>query len=1546
MNTKNRKQHKAVGLATKKNIAFVLVCLFVFTNWMGLPDLPGFPNLPDFPNLPSFLNPSRSGAAAYAAGDPGWEAGPGEILVFSQAEFKSAVEAPDPVLPARSLYHTIYLGADITFTTAAQTASFGNEANYSRGSLTIDGTNPKTGIVHTITSNFAVITRNGTVAQMPNNESYTFRNIKLRSSANANGFFSFGTAANSAKAKINFENADIVAYRTVFSNTLSNLSSQAKVEIMDSYIESTNNGDVSLIYCGNLILTGEVTINSMTRSVFRLGNSQKTWSLTVTEGADVRIANKNIDSSYSALFYSLALINAIDIGEGASFYYTGRQFARTDTSAVNTGYWINTLTVDKNAVLKLNLIGSNTGYNKLRAHNIVVNEGATLAAYALAGTTSTATNNTGTASAHPAVQADVLELNNPFRVTVGVGNPAATATGNWNALFQNSMTIKAKGIKSIRYYIDGGSQSFDSGGNYIGDRRTDYTRWWFQESGVFGFEVQNIGQMTPSVMSQSYDTAGNAAVAAEPKFEGPDVSAGPVRVVQIDGGSRSPTIDAVYVGASKVTGVGVPGAEVTITWPTMNQISATPVTTVTVAPDGTWQAFVPGDLFLDISSIFEESKIKAVQCEDVYGFSRGDSYPVFADVRGTTLKVLGNNMRNIYYNSGETPDVADVIFYGAGETVVLEEQAGRYLITNKAVPDMNDVSAFESMYTETGSMHKGYLAAETGVFFKQELRDIPANCTVWVMATLLYGGSENTIGDALTYTNLYERRDIYVRLVEGPLGAPVGGLYVIIPYTQLAGNYGIPYDLNGAVLTGPSARYSRANLEINSVFSDYWTASTKDGGDTPRTIVLDAGFPQSYIALSDDAEGLRYTLYLEKIMLPDPRWVQVPVRYVDCVGNAIDTGEPAAIDHIWVPLDLTEQEDDRPDPPEGEELEPLPPIIESSCSAFLERGGYFIPGKYFPYSPVGYYTSNTGAIDVREDEGDPLKMTACTDFAKEFEPRMEDIAHIPQEILYIVYDQGYISVREIHETEAGAPIHDERKTSVKIEEGKEPPRYTAPRVTGYVPVGYKVNNLNGAYEDRFIYSPAPGYPPSMDQNGLIYVDITQSMIMTGFVGDAEEIEIVWIYAPDADGLGIPDDCKVRVIVQWHGQIVNNPFPAILKDTQYITTRKGFGITFTNDGSEQGNPEDRIVINFGVYEGAWMFDKENPSNAAIREIVPTEREEVIFYYAYSSDGIEPDNRQYVDINRITWDDNLGDNESAPPEPVGKAYVLHGQRFSHMPGELEGYVYYGYRLDNDQDVQVTYENGVSHKAIEFHTSENNHTVTLVYIKKGGAVTVIWEGETSAGNTVILYRKEYAGYVGEQVVVDQNSVLLADVWLFETGQPLTHVFTLGNFPQEEKFMYRESEPDDDFIYVTVKGVEGATVHYSYVKRIAKSGLPAVLTSPADVFDIPGYKLDEASDFVVTESTREKIFNYASLATTVAIKMVDSGGADVAAHFTVSAVAGQPFSYYAPDVPGHFLTGSASGSVSEVREDGASEIVFTYAQVNSKVTIIAKENDTDGKV
>jgi hypothetical protein len=1471
----------------KKGMIILLVLIMLFS---ALPSITG-------------IMPAKTWAA-----DPAWDPGPGEVLVTSQAELNTALTG--------NTYHTIYLGADIT-----QPAV--NLNGTSRPNLTINGTNPRTDITHTLTMTAPMQVRTtGRITDL------TFKNIRLRQPTQTTGIVTAQAVATSNGVTVTFENTDIEVYRNILAANME----LSAVKIIDSYIASTNPNTARLFYTGSVEFFGEVTINSASGGygIFQINQASAPGTFTVTNGADVRITSTG-GQTQASLFNALGRV-IMNIEENANFSYTGGNLGYS-YAAANTA---RSILVDRNAYVLINLRGNRS---RLRTASLTVNEGASLYLWA---STSYATNY------RQAVYCPTMNLNSPFRVVFATGGTAN------NTLFLPNTNFNAKNIKSIRYFTSG-TGSFDGMMNYVGANRADYRNWWFQQNGLYNTSASNW-----SSISTTYNPTANIVPGATLNFDSTNFNPAAIHAVQIDGGSRAPTIDTVYVGASSITGTGQPGADVTVTWPTTTTSgpSATPATTVRVEADGTWRADVPEDIFLEISDERPASQIMATQRETLYGLDRGESHQVYAPILGTAMKLIGNNGRNLYYNHDTIPDTAEILFFGSGLTIDLEEFQGRYILTNSTVSDPGNAAAFETLWTTTTNpLLKGYIEPHNATFWREDLCDIPANCTVWAMADIKMGGSETTttVFDLLVYNNLFERREISLRLLEGLYTDLPGSHTEISPYTPIPGNYGIPYNLNGNIHTGPAVRYSRVSLALSPYMADYWTATTKLGTETPVTITLDSSFPTNYLGISDDGAGLTYTLFIQKVLY---LWREVPMAYVDKEGDPIpdSTGEPAS---IWVPMDIMEDLKEY-----GEEEEPDPPQPDITSSDFLLRGGRYIPQKHYPFTPIGYYVSQT-ALDVRDEpEGDPSLLNICSDFSKDFNPEITNIDLFPPEIFYIVFDEGITDVREVHKFKddlGGDSIYPDRISVAKIESDKPPVRYTAPRISGYVPVGWEIRNLIEPYNGEFVYNPAnPEHFATMDQNGHVFVDLTSEMIAVGFDPFApEELEIVWLYAIDANNDGIPDEEETRIHAYWYGMYPDISFPAQLNSTVFAT-RIGYEFTISNDGSETGNPGHKIVLETGFNAGVWIFDPEVSENFVIASLTPLDSspQTIEFWYAYSSDGERPDNKQYVDVYYILWDDDEG-NGATEPEFLERKYALKGDILNYAPGDMAGYIYYGYQTDYEEDeglVFSDYVNGMPPAEIAFFMNEYTHELTLILIKAGEPVTIYWKGSTLSGNVVTIAQKELTGYWGESVTVERSDVPTESFWVPLEIESSSETFVLNTTPgREHTFNFNERRTS---ITITVEGV--GPLSYSYQLTIpypaptqtinALEGFHGYKVIAYEVHDRFGFEITPytpGNSIVVDPLMGEQTvtFHYVSTITTLTIKAVekDNPGNVLLEKVITDLSIGQVYAAIAPFIDGTWvLDGDVIRPISIA--EGANEAVFEYEQASGNLTVILREVESPG--
>jgi hypothetical protein len=204
--------------------------------------------------------------------------------------------------------------------------------------------------------------------------------------------------------------------------------------------------------------------------------------------------------------------------------------------------------------------------------------------------------------------------------------------------------------------------------------------------------------------------------------------------------------------------------------------------------------------------------------------------------------------------------------------------------------------------------------------------------------------------------------------------------------------------------------------------------------------------------------------------------------------------------------------------------------------------------------------------------------------------------------------------------------------------------------------------------------------------------------------------------------------------------------------------------------------------------------------------------------------------------------------------------------------------------------------------------------------------------------------AGYVLEKYKIDGEEATSV------TGISITVPNVTADTDVLFTYQTTEDAVNAGYVIITIEGVSDGETHYSYMRRVAKDVTPITLADGADVFKVPGFKLDDGQEHDVTpDASKTVTFTYSTLATTVTVKTVRDGApeTDVAASFLVPSTVDAVFSYNAPNVPGYYLTSASSiGVVPKVAAGGASELVFTYSPIASRVTIIAKEDSTAGRV
>ena len=248
-------------------------------------------------------------------------------------------------------------------------------------------------------------------------------------------------------------------------------------------------------------------------------------------------------------------------------------------------------------------------------------------------------------------------------------------------------------------------------------------------------------------------------------------------------------------------------------------------------------------------------------------------------------------------------------------------------------------------------------------------------------------------------------------------------------------------------------------------------------------------------------------------------------------------------------------------------------------------------------------------------------------------------------------------------------------------------------------------------------------------------------------------------------------------------------------------------------------------------------------------------------------------------------------------------------------------------------------ISGDTVEFLYTDIRLTLTVKTELGTDPATVHHEEKIVSGDSRTLYPPYFQGYVATYYTVDANPpVAISSGFTGYLTGPVTTGLTLT-----WHYETLEDVVNADYLSVTVRGVTGALTHYSYVRRIAKTELPYTLTDGIDVFTVPGYTLDGGQNHLVTDGTYLYTFNYTSTDGVVRITLKEQGTGNLLGSFNVPATVGSPFTYLAPAVGGYYLTSTSNiGYVGSVAAGGASEIIFEYAKVTSKVTVTYIEDGT----
>ncbi|MFL1673421.1 DUF5057 domain-containing protein [Paenibacillus dendritiformis] len=224
----------------------------------------------------------------------------------------------------------------------------------------------------------------------------------------------------------------------------------------------------------------------------------------------------------------------------------------------------------------------------------------------------------------------------------------------------------------------------------------------------------------------------------------------------------------------------------------------------------------------------------------------------------------------------------------------------------------------------------------------------------------------------------------------------------------------------------------------------------------------------------------------------------------------------------------------------------------------------------------------------------------------------------------------------------------------------------------------------------------------------------------------------------------------------------------------------------------------------------------------------------------------------------------------------------------------------------------------KEIAFTYEADVVTITVKAIDEQGAPIGEAVFQTARGGSFEAHAPHVPGYVLDD----------------EKTKELTYVVS----DTSVTFRYKSIEDvvPDYTVTITVIGKSATEELFKYdITRPKNSGAFEV-----DAFEVKGYNLINSSPVTVTVGDKDETvtFDYETLATVVAIRMVDGSGNEVAPSFNVAATIGDSFSYSAPYVSGYNLEGAITQTISSVSSAGSS-LTFEYSQASGNVTVVLTE-------
>ena len=813
--------------------------------------------------------------------------------------------------------------------------------------------------------------------------------------------------------------------------------------------------------------------------------------------------------------------------------------------------------------------------------------------------------------------------------------------------------------------------------------------------------------------------------------------------------------------------------------------------------------------------------------------------------------------------------------------------------------------------------------------------------------------------------NYYTTIDVSVQDVDTSSGSAV----TIKPYEKLSGAYGLPYDLDGTtVLTSASHLGFDVVSYTHNVFrpTSHWIltmpALTIAASTFSSLITLDDKISNNLLADAGSTLTNRfYTAEYDR----NSNWCELEIKFVDIAGNPffVDGGGTVDSTKIWVPLDQ----------PGG-----------TTVNNFRNNGGTFLPPTASSvHEARGWYVSGSPHTISSDQIASGMIVDSFyytqNDFT-EFNPKLGNITVSAGNgtldvgrTLYIVYAAPAVRLVENHfEFDVGnggkTTIPKHIPTNYVIDTTTTTyEKQSLTTIPNMVCVGFEV--LVGATEiiPFTKYDPS-GIGPDESQLGLVWARIDEAIHPVDLYDDEPVINFYYEKAV----AGIPISEAAYLTTRWRGVVpVGDLFLTMTAQSAIVDapTRAGRPITRTNDGSTNGNQSH--VIAAEEFPNSWFFDmvhSANPANPEKQTVTPAspgDKDTIIFYYKFSTNGHYPDVDQY-----ITEQYKMADGSSIPggiaPNTTTSSFV--DTTYTKTAPEIPGYVAVGaYRGDyTGSEVSVPCSTTLSfHRA----TGTPSEVVTFIYLPEA-KLHSIHRLTTNAGDIDFAYAT-VIGYHGEIVTQSISSLPNLVLVKVELDTATQTEVTPGNYavalastaPKELIFYYKELHT---YTTLTINGLkETATGEklYSLTLRFETTDMvtdydvdPAFLPMLAPTWVLKNGEESNLEDIDITDNQEISLVYVSGFAdVTIYTKFWDGDNdddndVDVLSPITIpKCVSGSPYSYLSPSIPNHQLVDKTTGfnatpytEVIPVVNTLANKITFYYKAASGNQLVIYKDSET----